>query len=182
MREMEDEDSDRHPALKNFSRTSAYAKHVLGGGFRGALIGGAAGAGILAGGAALLTAGAVAATGPIGWILGAAGLYTGVGTGLVASTIGAAAVTGATYGAGIGAGAGALFSLSGASDAVDAEEEKIILAGERAELRDKRLGRLREAHARQAGEYEALDAHARSQNPNRGLPHRGGMMGGPAHA
>lgn len=171
--EPDDESDDKHPALKNFSRIAYQAKHVIGGGFTGGLIG----AGVGAAGAAALSFAGVALTGTalmaipiVGPIIALLGGGAAVATGAAGAALGSVVTTGALYGAGIGAAGGALLKMTSAGEAADAEEDKIINKYEQARAREERLGRLREARDRQKIAMERQDIAMRGQNPNRGLP------------
>lgn len=172
-----DESAPEHPALKGHSRTGSQVKHVAGGTFKGALIGGAVGAGALGLGAAALGGMAIVAGGPFTLIPAAVAGFMGIGTSFAASAVTAAAVTGGTYGAALGAGAGGLFSLTGAGDAADAEEDKIINKYEQAMARKDRMERLRDVRDRQAMAMARQESQMRGMNPNQGLPRGRGDEG-----
>ncbi len=173
-----DADDDVHPALKNHSRIASQAKHVLGGGFKGGLIGAGVGAAAFAGVATLVGGMTVVALGPVGWIASAVGLASGAG-GLVTSAIGSAALAGAGYGGAIGATGGGLLALSSASDAADTEEDKIVNKFHMAKQRSGMLASLHQARDRQKAAMMRMDE---GMNPNRGLPQGRGMgPEGPAY-
>ena len=166
--EMEDGDVPDHPALKNHSRFGTQAKHVVGGAFKGALIGGAVGGAAFGLGAAALGAGAIVAGGPFTMIPAAVMVLFGIGTSFVGSAVTGAAITGLINGAAIGAAGGGLMAVSSASDAADVEEDKIVNKYEQAMARKQSMDRLREVRDRQAEALARMDG--RSRNPNRGLP------------
>ena len=116
------EDGGRHPALKNFSRLGAQAKHVLGGVFTGGLIGAGVGGAAAVAASSLLAGGAIISGGPFTMLPAAVAAFTPALPWLTGA-IGAAGVAGAGWGALVVGGGKGLWALSTASDAADAEED-----------------------------------------------------------
>lgn len=183
MDEMEDGGGDdQHVALKKagHSRTMSMVKHVGG----KALLYGAGGAVLLGGAASLFVGGATAvalASNPVGWaVTGIASLASmvipGAGAAILGSATGGIAATflaGAKGGAIVGGLLGSVIGVSGASDAVDAEEDKIIHRYEQAMARQERMARLKEVQHGQMAAMRRQDMQMRGANPNRALPQRG---------
>jgi len=149
-------ESEKHPAIRNFNRTAFQIKHVIGkilkwgaiGAVGGALFAGALGAlGLVAGGWLTPVIGIAAAILSHVPIIGAA-------VGWMAGGIGSAALSGLLYlgaaGAVGGSLLGAVTSLSGAGEAADQEEERLIAAYERREARHERLAALEQRRDEQA--------------------------------
>src|SRR5438128_1947340 len=138
----DDDDDDRddggqHPALtRGYSRFKTQAMHTITSIAKYALIGGLIGGALLGVGSLLLGGMAVAALGPIGWILSAVGLATGTGTGFVMGAIGSAVTTGLTYGALAGAAVGGVVGITGSGSAADEAEDRLIAKYEQAQARN----------------------------------------------
>jgi|GEM_PF-3680766 len=165
----------KHPALKNFNRTGFIMKHVLFGLLKGAAIGAVAGIG-----AAIAMSFMTLAAG--GWVTG---LVVGLGALLrnvpiVGDLIGAGAgeVGGfalqaggvlALSGAGIGAAVMGIMSMSSASAAADAEEDKLVAKYEQQQARKERMVALEQRRDQQRAAMEQQAAGVRS--PNMQIPY-----------
>jgi len=130
---------DKHPALRNFNRTGFMVKHVI----KGLLKWGAIG--VVAGVAATIAMG-VATAMSMGWVATPLVLLAGyiipgvkdVGQGFALSTTGYLGAAGGI----IGAAVGGIVALSGASEAADAEEDRLVAKYEQGEARRDRMAAL----------------------------------------
>jgi len=173
---------EKHPALKNFNRTAFQAKFILKKTLKFAAIGAVVGLGGAAGLAvASLAAGGIwtpivgAATYALSFIPGV-GSFIGTHLGGMAGTVAMAA-----GGAGglVGAGLGAISSFSDASEAADAEEDRLIARFEQSQARQERMEALASRRDQQARALERQGSAMR--NPNMSIP-RGRPAQGPAYS
>lgn len=126
---------DKHPALRNFNRTAFMAKHVIKGALKWGAI--AAVAGVAAVGAMSIFAGLQ--LGIFAPIIAAVAYFipevATAGKELALSTLGSAAGGGGL----IGAAVGGIVAISGASEAADAEEDRLVAKFEQKEARKDRM-------------------------------------------
>ena len=143
----DDDDSNfgKHPALRNFNRTGFMVKHVIKGVLKWGAIG--AVAAMAAAAAATLFASYTLIASPIGLVVGAltaaaSFFIPGVGAAVGEQALGFGINTAMLSAAGggiVGAAVGGIVAISGASEAADAEEDRLVAKYEQQEARKERM-------------------------------------------
>lgn len=154
-RDDSDNENQRHPALRNFSRTGFMFQHAIGKTLKWAAVGAVVGAGLI--GLAM-----VASVVSMGWLALPTGVIAtflakipvvGAIVPWAATSLGSTALSLALGGGAIAAAGGgllgAIFSISGASEAADQEEERLIAVYERREARQQRMAMLQQQRDQQ---------------------------------
>lgn len=175
-------DYGKHPALKKFNRMGFMVKHVLKGVLKWGAIGAIAGVAMAA--AATLMAGI--AGGILTPIVALAAYFIPalgeVGKDMALTTLGYAGGGGAI----VGAAVGGIIAITGASEAADAEEDRLVAKYEQQEARKERMLALERRRDEQKFAMEkqsmAMRGGPGTQIP-RGKPGHGALHGGGhAHA
>ena len=170
----DDQDSEtsfaKHPALRNFNRMAFMTQHVVKNTLKWGAIGAVAGVGALAAmalGALIVTAPISAPVGILSVLLSKVPLI-GDAIGWIAGGVVGTAFSGGIYmaaaGAVIGAAAGAIVGISGASEAADAEEDRLVAKFEQAEARRDRMAALERRRDEQRFAMENQEIAMRSPN------------------
>ncbi len=176
----DNDDEKEYPELKNFNEGIYTAKRIAGKTVKGGLIGAAVGGvGIpaLIGLAGMV---GLAASGPIGWIVGLVGGGTALGTGIALPALGAIAANTALIGGAAGAVIGAGSGIANADEDAKEKIEDIKAQSDRNKMRRERAEVAHMQHDQQAQAME-IQAHQMGLRPDQHLPSRP-MDGGPGLA